>query len=430
MQEGVDGADGAGGASGELSDEQLALDMLSLEDVAPPLPELVIPKSLVAELVHALRESCIRELASKGVQRRGAVHAQCEDRKAKLTEQLEERLRQHWPRKGRIEVKAHQPRGDELRKHQARYLRHVRKVRDILRKQGESLASLEQQAREHSAEYLSAVQVLDARIPRMRKLTALQGVLRKGMQARTDFAHEVEAYREQLECPAVHEPRALLDDNALFLRGCHTFATGGDYDTGEIQIAQDKLLEVDSEINDAIRVRQKRVAKIVKEQDEAITAFSALETTYQRVRLELSMREGLGHKYGAPRRGVQEQLRTETTKSSAAESAIVENISSLERACPHSPFFLIALFVRPMPCRRAQSGGAARSLLTCLYSGASLLRLPLPIPSHQAYAPRHSSYPAPRLPPLSSPRSRRRPWRGARRSWRRRRRLRRTSLGR
>ena len=299
-------------------------------EVSPPLPKLTIPIDLIATLVSNLRQSCIRELASKGVQRRGAVNAQCEDRKAKLTEQLEERLRQHWPRKGRIEVKAHQPRADELRKHQARYLRHVRKVRDVLRLQGLKLEELAKSACDHSAEYLSAVQVLDARIPRMSKLTALQGVLRKGMKARTDFAHEVEAVRATLDDPSVREPKQLLDDNALFLRGCHTFATGGDYDTGEIKIAQDKLAEVDGEIRDAIRERQRVVASVVKEQDEAVDAFEALETTYQRVKLELSMREGLGHKYGAPRRNVQERLRTETTKSSAAEAAIEANLAKLE----------------------------------------------------------------------------------------------------
>jgi len=98
-----------------------------------------------------------------------------DERAEDLTEELEERLRLHWPRKGRTEVKSRQPREGELVSHRQKSARFLRQFYQRLGEQEEEFGRLVGRVEGHSDEFSTAVRALGETLKEMGSLAALQG---------------------------------------------------------------------------------------------------------------------------------------------------------------------------------------------------------------------------------------------------------------
>lgn len=58
-------------------------------------------------MVRSLRDDLMARTEARAAARGASAEAACGDAQEALTEELEERLRKHWPRKGRTEVHYH-----------------------------------------------------------------------------------------------------------------------------------------------------------------------------------------------------------------------------------------------------------------------------------------------------------------------------------
>ena len=66
------------------------------------------------------------------------------------------------------------------------------------------------------------------------------------------------------------------------------------------------------------------------EQDECLQAFKNYKKLYAETLVDLSMKEGLGKKFGAPRRHAQEALRSEVNRSTSSENEINEYLNIID----------------------------------------------------------------------------------------------------
>lgn len=57
-------------------------------------------------MFSSLRDELVGRMETKAAAREAAAEIACLEAQETLTEELEERLRKHWPRKGRTEVRA------------------------------------------------------------------------------------------------------------------------------------------------------------------------------------------------------------------------------------------------------------------------------------------------------------------------------------
>lgn len=87
---------------------------------------LHVPLELVADFITGARGELILRNEKLDKERMDTVTELCSTRRSTYTDELEERLRVHWPRKGRTDVKFYQPREGELNGHEQRHQRHVR----------------------------------------------------------------------------------------------------------------------------------------------------------------------------------------------------------------------------------------------------------------------------------------------------------------
>lgn len=69
-----------------------------------PTIKLSMPVAEVADMVFSLRDDLVSRTEARSAARGADAEATCLDTQEILTEELEERLRKHWPRKGRTEV--------------------------------------------------------------------------------------------------------------------------------------------------------------------------------------------------------------------------------------------------------------------------------------------------------------------------------------
>lgn len=102
----------------------------------PPLdPEgrnwsLVVEVSVdtILRLFHGMRESLLCALEKEAFQRTRYAEKQSLSGKAELTDELEDRIRNHWPRRGRVETQIKQPREAELLGHKEKTWRHISSI--------------------------------------------------------------------------------------------------------------------------------------------------------------------------------------------------------------------------------------------------------------------------------------------------------------
>ena len=91
-----------------------------------------------------------------------------------LFKQLEERIRLHWPRKGRAEVQAMQPRVGELQSHRRRLARHERDMKIKMKTLREEFQKEVKKTEQGMVFYHSQVAALLELLPTQSSLAALQ----------------------------------------------------------------------------------------------------------------------------------------------------------------------------------------------------------------------------------------------------------------
>lgn len=295
--------------------------------------EVVVDRTAVLDMVTKLKESTLEHVEKTGEKRRKRIDKLTTTRLQRLTEELEERLRTHWPRKGRSEVSFRQPREGELIMHRQRKQRHVRLVEE--RDRGHTMecrkrlvAGLKQ-----LATFQSAVADLESQLPSQSSLAGLQGVESRYKKTVATFQSDAEQLLKDItDQYAAHEPQRLYALNDAMLKATRLFDGGGDYSKQEAQELRDRLDALKGAVQESVAERLAAVEGLRDKQttalDEVATRFNEKRQDCQR---DLALREGLGTTFGAPKRTVQERLRAEQSCDEERADDLDRLLSTLER---------------------------------------------------------------------------------------------------
>jgi len=135
----------------------------------------LLPPALTTSYISSLKDSLLSNMEVDSAARKKKMDDLNDERAEDLTEELEERLRLHWPRKGRTEVKSRQPREGELVSHRQKSARFLRQFYQRLGEQEEEFGRLVGRVEGHSDEFSTAVRALGETLKEMGSLAALQG---------------------------------------------------------------------------------------------------------------------------------------------------------------------------------------------------------------------------------------------------------------
>lgn len=84
-----------------------------------------ITTEVIQTLVASIRDSIMTAVEKEAYMRTSFAEKQSFNSKAELTDQLEDQIRNHWPRRGRVETQIKQPREAELLGHKEKTWRHI-----------------------------------------------------------------------------------------------------------------------------------------------------------------------------------------------------------------------------------------------------------------------------------------------------------------
>lgn len=298
--------------------------------IAEDVPSIAEAASMLVEL----RETLVADMEIRGEARRLRIDKLTEARLSELTEELEERLRTHWPRKGRSEVSFRQTREGELIMHRQRRLRHVRLVHERIMQHTANCKQLLKAAVKHVTAFVNALGQIEAMLPEQTTHAGLQGLESKCKRLVSTFQREGQHHLHQvLEQYTSVEPSKLLALNDSMLKATRLFADGGDYSEPEAEDLKGHLLALRRDVEAAVQQRRAACKGLEEKQRDAVSLVEKFKGRALDCLHELSLREGLGQKYGAPRRNAQEKFRTEQIQDEARANALDVLLSKLEALC-------------------------------------------------------------------------------------------------
>ena len=295
--------------------------------------KLFLERKTIAACVEKLRTNTLRNVDNLDTSRHFRVKQLSRERQDDLMEELEEKLRLHWPRKGRTVVKFMQPRSGELLYHKQRHERHVRSV---LLKNSNHDFSFNAHINEFillTRAYSRKMKNFTAVLKEKTNLASLQGVLRGAKLESNLYNKDAEVLRSVLMKFVKDEPRTLIELGRIFLASCLTFANGGDYNEDEIQLERESLNKIDTVVLESVQERALEVKRIFAVEKLAWVHLNTFQSSYEECIVQLSIKEGLGRKFGAPRRNAQEKLRSEISKSENAILFFEEKSTELLKLC-------------------------------------------------------------------------------------------------
>ncbi|KAL3669510.1 hypothetical protein V7S43_004898 [Phytophthora oleae] len=331
-------ADGDGTSEAESDSVQLQQQAV-LEKIATEFLVLDVPCSTVESLLATFREAILSKYDSDAANTCSQTEQARDERHAGSAMLLEERLRVHWPRRGRLDVQFYQPRMGELLNHQQRQERHMRGVWIKVGEQQLAFASKVKEALEH-VEHTRMMQIsFQAQLPLQLSLAALQGLEVKAKKRLGAFKGEAREKVATLRELTEGDISSLLSSCQDFVRACSSqlfpdltsceIISGCDYHPEEIAATKERLATVEAQARDQISERERQILDISTKQTQVLDMWQEFKARYQVCMQSLAMKEGLGQKFGLPRRTAQERYRSEMTRCESRSAAINELLSSL-----------------------------------------------------------------------------------------------------
>ena len=168
-------------------------------------------------------------------------------------------------------------------------------------------------------------------------MAALQGVAQRARQLRGAYTSECEAAGKAQHKALAEDTARLLVAGDDFLRSCALFAAGGAYDADEVAVLRADVEALAATCQAGGAARDAAVRAVEGEMRESLTKFDEFVKEYDRVIKELSMREGLGPRFGAPRRGVINVVRSAVGKSEEAAALIDARLDELRALLSERP---------------------------------------------------------------------------------------------
>lgn len=249
----------------------------------------------------------------------------------KLQYDLDEKLRYLWPRKGKLEVSYYTTRTTEIKKHHQkaeRYMKEIQLKLDSIKSETDTLL---QTLDSSTHSYKSEMDGIKGSLALGNNLAALQGLLRRARDLNLSLQQESRETFDRLESLLGVEISSIFKSNENFIRSLPVIESGGEYSEQEIEYYREKLFSFNSSASEFQNAKSEEIKKFLStfnaRKDDPI---KLIEKDYEVAIENLSAREGLGKKYGAPRRSAQEKVRAEMTKCEVAQAGILKYISSLE----------------------------------------------------------------------------------------------------
>lgn len=289
-------------------------------------------------LYSQIRHNLVYSLEVEAFKKIAATSRDMRNKKQELTDQLEDRIRNHWPRRGRVETEIKQPREKELLSHQEKTYRMVTALQQKLIDFHLQFDTFMQETQQACDTYLQTMATLRGQLhSQYKNLAVLQGIDQKARAASLTFQQEAAERISKLRKWTSQDLEAIMANAKEFRKVCPVQVPGqppipgGGYSESELQEIETLILQQCREITE---VNEEdwcpQIERMEAHQATCLQTLGEFTTLYQKCSQEVAMAEGLGQKYGAPRRRAQERIRSEVARDERYAGKVDEFLAQIE----------------------------------------------------------------------------------------------------
>ncbi|CAG9311274.1 unnamed protein product [Blepharisma stoltei] len=311
-----------------------------VEDPVPIDPEgnpcletnVFITYEILSSEILKLREKSIDYVKSEKAQKIATASKLDKKLKEACVNELDEKLRYLWPRKGKLEVNEYTARSSEIRGHHKRYDRYLEEFKKKKDSNVAEFQSLLDEANNMLVSYKVSQDQLRAQLPSGTSLAELQGLLNRAKDNDLSVYQKGRKIIARLDELNNIEISSFSQQNEKFISGLQLIEQGGQYSVPEVEFYRSKTNALDQELGELQGKRRDVIEALKKKLEiERVEPIKAFEKEYAISMENLSAREGIGKKYRAPKRNAQEKITGEMTKCERAQGGIDNTIVDLER---------------------------------------------------------------------------------------------------
>ena len=223
-----------------------------------------------------------------------------------LSRQLEERLRRHVNRRGEVQVEWFQPRKQQIEKHRETLRRHFLFIATKNSNHDRQFDDVNAKFVLFSQEYSVGLKQLAIDLSRADSLAFLTSLERKAKDLFSKFQDGQRKLLSVLRVLTEQATAQLKCNNADFLKMC---SPAEKYSVSEVLYFTEQMELLNESIDKLVSGRRFTLADLADRSTSlAEGPLSEFSTKHAAAVEALCQRDGLGRKYGAPRRAAQEQV--------------------------------------------------------------------------------------------------------------------------
>lgn len=305
------------------------------------------PKQIL-EIYQNFRDNVITTIEIEITNRINQSEMITNDRKMEYNEELEERLRSHWPKRGRVETQIKQPRLNELRNHQEKLWRMIELTQNRMKELQNKIFQIYGDCNYLETKYIQEINDLKGQLGTengIKSLAALQALDVKArtctMNYQSEFEKKIKFFEEIIQI----EPKQVVHRIEDFKSSCPELVIGQSidelyasqsrdgYSSSELEEINLIIQKQNLEIEEIIKSWNDQINDIKTNQINSLTSHQEFIKKYDLCAHELAMAEGLGQRFGAPRRRAQERVRTELNRDEMNANSIDNMLNQLEGLC-------------------------------------------------------------------------------------------------
>ena len=238
-------------------------------------------------------------------------------------DELDEKLRFLWPRKGKLEVNEFSNRSLEIKRHHNRWERFIAELTPKKESSSKEFLDCSKEVNDLLLKYKKEQDLVRSQLPKSTSIAEFQGLIRKNKDLEMNLFHKASEIIEKLEELANNLPEKLVNSCEEYLNNLILFEKGGDFDEKEVEYYRAKAKIIcDSILNEAMKRKEGLETLKKKFENDRLEPVRLFEKEYGNALEGLAAKEGIGKKYGAPKRSAQEKIRAEMTKCEKAQEGI------------------------------------------------------------------------------------------------------------
>jgi hypothetical protein len=247
-----------------------------------------------------------------------------------IREELDEKLRFLWPRKGKLEVNEFSNRSLEIKRHHSRWDRFLQEMSPKKDQYSKDFSILTKEINENLLKYKKEQDAIRLQLPKSTSIAEFQGLMRKSKDLEMTLFQKGSEIIQKLEELSSDLPEKLINSCEDYLNNLILFEKGGDFDEKEVEYYRSKAKIVQDSLQSECNKRRETLESLKKKfETDRLDPVRLFEKDYGNSLEGLAAKEGIGKKYGAPKRTAQEKIRAEMTKCEKAQEGIEQILQSI-----------------------------------------------------------------------------------------------------